>query len=123
MSEAPAEPRNWISSLRAMIRFSQDILSYGRGLDRVSFVNDKRTFDATLRKIEILGLAAANIPKDVREVNPHIEWREIVATRNFLAHAFTDIDGDIIWEIVQRDVPALLPKLRKMMADAQSQQP
>ena len=119
MSEAPVEAQSWISSLRAMIRFSEDILSYGQGLDRDAFVNDKRTFDATLRKIEVLGLAATNIPKHVRESNPHVEWRVIVATRNFLAHAFADIDGDTIWEIVQRDVPVLLPKLRKLLEDAQ----
>lgn len=119
MSKARQEPQSWISSLRAMIRFSEDILSYGRGLDREAFVNDKRAFDATLRKIEVLGLAAANVPDDVREVNPHIEWREIVATRNFLAHAFSGIDGDTIWAIVQRDVRVLLPKLHKLLEDSQ----
>ena len=80
-------------------------------------MNDKRTFDATLRKIEVLGLAASHVPEDVRQAYPHIEWRQIVATRNFLAHAFSGIDADIIWGIVQNDVPTLIPQLQKLLAD------
>ena len=119
MSEATEEPQSWHSDIESMIEFAEDILTYGSGLDRDAFVNKKRTFDTTLRRIEVLGLAAANIPNDVREVNPHIEWREIVATRNLLAHAFSGSDGDILWGIVQRDVPVLLPKLQKLLEDAQ----
>ena len=122
MSEAPLEPQSWTSDIESMIEFAEDVLCYGKGLDREELVNDKRTFDATLRKIEILGLAASHIPKDVREANAHIEWREIVSTRNFLAHAFSGIDVDIIWEIVHLDIPALLPQLRKLLEDVQQEE-
>ena len=101
-----------------MIQFSEDVICYTKELDREAFIKDKRTFDATLRKIEITGLAASYIPEDVREVYPRIQWRQNVATRNFLAHAFTGIDGDIIWDIVQTDIPVLLPQLQEMLEGA-----
>ena len=123
MSEAPEEPQSWTSNVQSMIEFAEDVLCYGRGFNRVTFLNDKRTFDATLRKIEILGLAASRVPKDIREAYPHVEWRQIVATRNFLAHAFTDIDGDIIWDIIQTDIPTLIPQLEKLLADQEQGQP
>ena len=123
MSETPGGSQIWISSIRAMIRFSEDVICYTKGLDREAFVNDKRTFDATLRKIEITGLAASHVPGDVRNAYPYIEWRQIVATRNFLAHAFSGIDGDIIWDIVQTDIPSLISQLQKLLADQELDRP
>ena len=122
MSETPGGSQSWTSSIRAMILFSEDIICYTKGLDQVAFIKDKRTFDATLRKIEITGLAASHVPRDVRKAYPHVEWRQIVATRNFLAHTFSGIDGDIIWDIVQNDIPALLPQLWQLLIDVQGQQ-
>ena len=123
MSETRQESQRWTSSIRAMIRFSEDIICYAKGLNQEAFVKDKRTFDATLRKIEITGLAASHVPKDVRKAYPHVEWRQIVATRNFLAHAFSGIDGDIIWDIVRTDIPTLIPQLEKLLADQEQDQP
>ena len=107
-----------------MILFSEDIICYMQGLDQVAFIKDKRTFDATLRKLEITGLAASHVPRDVRKAYPHVEWRQIVATRNFLAHTFSGIDDDdIIWDIVQTDIPTLIPQLRNLLEDVQAETP
>ncbi len=50
--------------------------------------------------------------------NPQIPWRLIIATRNRLIHGYLGIDNDTLWSIIQTDIPALLPQLRKLRAGA-----
>ena len=79
------------------------------------FVADGRTYDATLRNLELLGEAASNVPSDVRSAHPEIQWRLIIGVRNRLAHGYLSIDDDIVWDIIQTDIPALLPALRHLL--------
>ena len=75
----------------------------------------KRTYDATLRNIELLGEAATHIPRLVREANQEIEWRNILGARNRVAHGYLGIDDGVVWDIIQTDVPELLPKLNLLL--------
>ena len=68
-------------------------------------MSDMRTYDATLRNLELIGEAAARVPSDVGEAHPHIPWRRIIGTRNRLAHDYLGIDDDMIWDIVQTEIP------------------
>ena len=52
---------------------------------------------------------------DALRAHPEIEWRRIVATRNRVAHGYLDIDDDVVWDVIQTDIPDLLPKLRRLL--------
>jgi uncharacterized protein with HEPN domain len=69
-------------------------------------------FDATVRNLELIGEAASHIPQDVRNAYPTIPWRMLIATRNQLIHGYLGLDNDILWSIVQTDVPFLLHQLK-----------
>jgi uncharacterized protein with HEPN domain len=97
-----------------MIGFANNALSYTAGLSRAEFLTDTRTYDATLRNLELIGEAARNIPDEIRSAHPEVPWRMIIATRNRLIHAYLGIDDDTIWSIVQDDVPELLRALEAM---------
>ena len=116
------EARNWRLYIRDMLEFGQKVVFYTEELDQDAFVADGRTYDATLRNIELIGEAAAHIPAWVREAHPEIPWRIITGTRNQVAHGYLGIDNDVIWDIVQIDVPNLLPKLRRLL-DSGGQEP
>ena len=126
MSEFHEEIRVWKVYIGDMIRFSEKILRYTYGMNKEAFLNDDLTYDATLRNIELVGEAADNVPPHVREAYPHIEWKPIVATRHRVAHVYsriidnyTGVDDDIIWDIIQTDIPTLLPQLRQLLEDVQ----
>ena len=70
-------------------------------------------YDATLRNLELMGEAATHVPDSVRSAAPHIPWRLIVATRNRLIHGYLGIDNDVLWSIIQDDVPELLGQLQR----------
>ncbi len=120
--ESDAEARHWRLYVQDMIEFSEKVLSYTDGFDQDAFVSDGRTFDATLRNIELIGEAATHVPDEIREENTHIPWRVIIGTRNRVAHAYLGLDDDVIWSIIQGDVPDLLPKLRCLLDSVDREQ-
>ena len=92
-------------------------------MDQAAFIADRRTYDATLRNIELISEAATHVPDQVREAKPDIEWRSIVGARNRLAHGYLGIDDDVVWDIIQTDVPQMLPKLRRVLDSMGPTQP
>ena len=118
MSDANHEARGWRFYVQDMIEFSERVLSYTNGLDQATFIVDGRTYDATLRNLEFVGEAATHIPRAVRDAHPEIEWREIIATRNRVAHGYMGMDEDVISDIIQTDFPNLLPALRDLLNSA-----
>ena len=76
--------REWRFYLDDMIDFAEKIIAYTQGLDQDSFVKSRLNYDATVRNLELIGEAATHIPFEIREANPQIPWRLIIATRNRL---------------------------------------
>ncbi|MFZ4439827.1 MAG: DUF86 domain-containing protein [Syntrophales bacterium] len=106
--------REWHFYLTDMIDFSAKVLAYTKGVDQQSFEADEKTYDATVRKLELIGEAATHIPNSIREKYSNISWRQVVATRNRLIHGYLGIDNDILWSIIREDIPVLLIELEKM---------
>lgn len=98
-----------------MIGFGEKVLSYTQGMGKREFIANELIYDATLRNLELIGEAATHIPQEARESNSHISWRRIIGTRNRVAHGYLGIDGDVVWDIIESDIPDLLPKLREML--------
>jgi len=103
--------RAWHFYLDDMIACCEKALAYTAGFDQPRFLASGITYDATLRNLELIGEAATHVPAEVRQANPDIPWRLIVATRNRLIHGYLGIDDDTLWSIVQDDLPTLLPQL------------
>ena len=117
MSDAQGENRHWTLYVRDMLGFGERVLLYTDGLDRETFEADGLTYDATLRNIQLIGKTAANIPGEVRERCPDVPWREIIGTRNRLAHSYLHISNIVIWSIIEDAIPNLLPQLRLLLDD------
>src|SRR5699024_9767951 len=98
-----------------MIDFSEKALAYTEGLSQAQFVVDDRTYDATLRNLELIGEAATRIPAPIRAQFDHVPWRLVIATRNKLIHAYLGIDDDTVWSIIKDDLPELIPRLHRMV--------
>lgn len=105
--EHGAYPRAWRFYLDDMIGFAENVLTYTKGHSQDSFVVSQLNYDATLRNLEPISEAATHIPPEVRNLMPQIPWRQVIATRTPLIHGCLGIDNDILWSIIQDDIPSL----------------
>jgi len=69
--------------------------------------------------LEIIGEAARRISQRFREKHEHIPWRQITGTRDRLIHGYDEVDLDIVWQIVTKDLPTLLAELEKILPSEQ----
>ncbi len=115
MSE-PGAPgaRAWRFYLDDMRAFVDAALLYTAGMTQEEFLGNRLVFDATVRNIELIGEAARNIPEQIRDSAPDIPWRQKIATRNRLIHAYLGIDDDTLWSIIRDDLPALAQQLDRL---------
>lgn len=72
------------------------------------FFQDRKTRDAVTRNLEIIGQAVKDIGADtLAQSHPDIPWSQISATRNVLAHQYLGVDNELLWNIVERELPPL----------------
>jgi len=117
MSDSPVSGREWRFYINDMMAFASKVIAYTEGMRQQDFIDSGISYDAVLRNLELIGEAAMHVPDAVRQAHSEIPWRMIIATRNRLIHAYLGIDNDIIWSIIQDDIPPLLAALKKLKQD------
>ena len=101
-------------TLQQMLDYAREAIALAQGKTRET-LNDDRTFElAETRLLEIVGEAADRIPLEFQMEPPEIEWGQIISFRNRLIHGYDAIDFDIMWSIIQSDLPKLVEKLEKI---------
>jgi uncharacterized protein with HEPN domain len=83
--------------------------------------SDEKTIFATVRALEIIGEAAKHIPQRVKQRYPDLPWREMMAVRDKVIHAYFGVDGSVIWKTVHEDIPPLLPHLRHILLEIEGE--
>lgn len=73
--------------------------------------------DSVIRRLEIIGVAAHKVSKEIKRRYNKIPWREIVDTRNRVSHDYDAVDIDLIWEIVTGDLPQLKKQVQIIFDD------
>ena len=89
--------------------------------DEEAFAKDRKTQDAVIRNLEIIGEAAGKLPEQTQEAAPEIEWRKIKGLRNILIHEYFGIDLPILWDVVQNKLGPLEEACRRLVGKAVEQ--
>lgn len=111
--------------LAHMLEAAEQACTYVEGMDKETFLADKRTQQAVILNLVIIGEAATKLLKDHETFiagYPQIPWRSMKGMRNRIAHGYFDINLDVVWETVDTALPELLAFLPaiKQTADQQS---
>lgn len=101
--------------LQHMLDAAQECIEFARHSCREDLERDRKLILALVKEIEIIGEAAYQLSEDTRCQFPDIPWEDIVGMRHRLVHAYFDINLDILWNTVVKDIPPLVEELRKVL--------
>lgn len=114
--------REWRFYVSDMIGFAEKVVAYTDGLDQERFVASGLNYDATVHNLIMVGEAATHIPDHVRDFAGDIEWRQVIGTRNRLIHGYLGINDDVLWDIIQNEIPVLIEQLHALKKAADENQ-
>jgi len=103
--------------LRHMIDAAEAALGFAAGRTRSDLESNQMLLFALVRAFSVVGEAAARLSEEGRAAAPDVPWRQIVAMRNRLIHAYFDIDRDILWTAIRDELPDLLARLESVPLD------
>ena len=109
-------------SKRADVEFLADskeailrINAYTEELNYEQFLQDKKTQDAVVRNLEIIGEAAKNISEELKDRYPQIPWKDLAAVRDKLIHHYFGVNFEIVWNIVKEELPEIILPLEEIL--------
>ncbi len=101
--------------LRHMLDASRKAVALLAGRTRAQLEGDEVAQLALARLLEIVGEAAAKVSRDYRASHARLPWAEMGGLRNRLAHAYFDVDLDVLVDIVAKDLPPLIKQLEQLL--------
>lgn len=107
------DPKLLLEDIVAAIR---KIERYTAGMDWERFRQDEKTTDAVVRNLEVVGEAVRRLPEDFIARHPNVPWRQAAGLRNRIVHDYFGLDLEIIWEVIQHDLPRLRQQLENLGA-------
>jgi uncharacterized protein with HEPN domain len=88
------------------------IRAYIENLSYDQFLNDKKTQDAVVRNLEIIGEAAKNISEQLKDKFPQVPWKDLAAVRDKLIHHYFGVNFDIVWNIANEELTEVLSQIK-----------
>jgi uncharacterized protein with HEPN domain len=102
-----------------MLDHAREVVAFVAGKQREDLDRDRTLSLALVRLLEVIGEAAARIPAPEQIRYPQVPWAQIIGLRNRLIHGYDSVDLDVLWQIVQRDLPPLVAAIEAIVPPAQ----
>lgn len=87
----------------------------GYSLDDIK--SDTILFYGLSKMVEIIGEAAYMITNEYKSIHIELPWRQIEGMRHILVHGYYTISSDVLWDVIQNDIPSLIPILEYYIND------
>jgi uncharacterized protein with HEPN domain len=112
--------RAWRQRVLDIIEAAERIIVLTRDLEFERFTSDPVLHDAVLYRLVVIGEAAGNVPAEVQARHSDVPWRDMREMRNFVAHVYHGVSDRRVWKTITRDLPLLVPSLRRILVDEPS---
>lgn len=101
------KPKDYGDYLNDIFNSICEIEEFVKGMTFNEFVIDRKTRNAVIRSIEVMGEAAKNIPESFRKKYPNVPWKKMAGMRDKLIHEYFGVDLEIVWQMIENNLPAL----------------
>ena len=92
-----------------------DVAIFTHGHSSETFTTDRKTINAVIRSLEIIGEAAKQIPDYLRNQSPKVPWKYMAGMRDKLIHQYFGVDLSIVWTVVKDELPPLRSEIEMLL--------
>ncbi|MEY6433634.1 DUF86 domain-containing protein [Thioalkalicoccus limnaeus] len=89
------------------------ISEYTKG-ERATFMGSRLVQDAVIRNLQTLAESTQRLSDRLKSAEPGIPWRDIAGFRNVLAHGYLGLDPELVWSVIEQDLPGLAQAVARM---------
>jgi len=109
--------REFLDYLQDILDSIADMESFISGMPLDDFKGDRKTINAVVRSLEIIGEASKKVPVAVQKKYPDVPWKKMAGMRDKLIHEYFGIDEEIVWKVASEEIPAVKPAIKKMLLE------
>ena len=109
--------RDYRDYLQDILDAVKDIENFVDDMSFEQFEKDRKTLNAVVRSIEVIGEASKKIPSSLRTKYETLPWKKMTGMRDKLIHAYFGVDTETLWKTVKDDIPPLKQLIQKMLKD------
>ncbi len=114
--------RDYRDYLQDILDAVDDIESFVDDMTYEAFIKDRKTLNAVVRSIEIIGEASKNIPETMKTKYKELPWKQMTGMRDKLIHAYFGIDTETLWKAVKENIPPLKKAIQKILKELNNKQ-
>lgn len=109
--------REWKFFIQDIYDAIQHIKEFVCEMKRKDFLADEKTRSAVAFKIENIGEASKNIPREMKAKYKDLPWTEMARMRDKITHFYFGINYEVVWSVVKKELPALELAVTKVLND------
>ncbi|MDI6731806.1 MAG: DUF86 domain-containing protein [Candidatus Margulisbacteria bacterium] len=109
--------RDYGDYIQDILNSALEVEEFVRGYSIERFIGDRKTINAVVRSIEVIGEAAKNVSEQIKAKYPQIDWKAMAGMRDKLIHEYFGVDPEILWKVIKEDIPPMLPLLKQMLGE------
>jgi len=113
------EKRDYILFLEDILDALEKIENYTKNLSFTEFADNGMAVDAVIRNFEVIGEATKNVPEEIKEKYPEVEWKEAAGFRDVLIHDYFGIDLEAIWDTINKNLLSFKKHILKVLKSEQ----
>jgi uncharacterized protein with HEPN domain len=95
-----------------MLQSAELTMIYTAPYSKAEFVENVQLQDSVIPRLLVIAEAARRVSEATRQTLPNISWQEINGMRNRLVHEYDDLNLNIVWDVVQTEMPTLIEELK-----------
>lgn len=92
------------------------IFGYVEGMSYNTFMSDKKTQDAVVRNLEIIGEASKAVSEEVKNKYSEVSWSDLAKMRDKLIHHYSGVNFDIVWDVIEEHLPQELKNIEQIIS-------
>ena len=108
-------PMDWRMRVQDILESIRKIQEYTKGASLESLQADRKTVDAVVRNLTIIGEATRHVPVEIQTRYPAIPWDDMRDMRNVVVHEYFRVSYPILWHTIHNNLPPLVEQLQSLL--------